>query len=62
MSNNFSFVLPVQLKYPDPFYSSIPVKWEDLEDCRICLPCVRDSFTPPVGAKIVLDDQGVVVE
>lgn len=55
------FVSPITPRYREPFYSSIPVTWQDQEFCITCLPCARDTFTPPTQPPIVIDGQVTIL-
>lgn len=59
-NQSFKFVNPITPKYREFFYSSIPVNWEDVVDgCILCLPCARDTFSPPDRATITIDGKVV---
>lgn len=50
-----NYMIPIFPRQREVFYSSIPVKWQDIpEDCEVCLPCARDTFSPPTEAKLTV--------
>lgn len=53
------FSAPFYPGYPEVFYSSIPVAWEDLDSRSTCLPCARATFTPPVKTDISINGEKV---
>lgn len=53
---NPNYMIPIFPRQREVFYSSIPVQWEEIEgECVVCLPCARDTFSPPTGAKLVVN-------
>lgn len=57
-TTNRQFSSPITPRYREVFYSSIPVEWADpIEGCITCLPCARDTFTPPDSAPITINGQ-----
>lgn len=59
-SNLLDFISPITPKYKEVFYSSIPVSWQDLPNaCITCLPCARETFSPPTSQPLYINGQEV---
>lgn len=61
IQQKFQFVSPTTPKYREAFYSSIPVTWADApQGCVVCLPCARDTFSPPVKVPLTINGKIVI--
>lgn len=60
-NQRFQFVSPLVPRYREAFYSSIPVTWADADGaCVICLPCARDTFSPPTREPLEINGKTVI--
>lgn len=61
-TNRADFISPITPRYNEVFYSSIPVSWQDLPNgCTTCLPCSRETFTPPTAIPIYINGEQLQV-
>lgn len=61
-TNRSDFISPITPRYNEVFYSSIPVSWNDLPNgCTTCLPCSRETFTPPITNPIYINGEQLQV-
>lgn len=59
-TNLAAFVSPITPRYRDVFYSAIPVNWDDpTDECIVCLPCARETFSPRDRDVLHIDGQVV---